>query len=464
MLAVAHREVIGAAADRAPFADTARRWGLPLCVLLALALRLAALFLVGHPEMLRGHLSLSSDEPSFHETAQALATTGRYSRRPDGPPTAFRPPGLILPLAALYYVVRPTPYVGVAYVLLGSLAIVMMVYHVTFATCADRRVALMAALLAAVSPTLVFTASGIWSEPQAIVLTLLLLWWLILGRTDPGSWGLLGLCAAIAYLTRPSAAFLFPVLISAALLSGRGWRRVLNAVVLVSVLTLPIGFWALRNRLTFGDYIVGGAVAGEALWGSNNPVTAGISLPAKQFRDGFDLYAESRENRYLGSWVPMDYIPGWAEAVPAGSSELAVYHHQVESTIAFIKSAPRSWVRLLGYKLARLLTVESYAPSITGDVGVRRIIHRAVTQIEFWFIVAWGFAGVWHLVSSGSRAGYLYLFFAAAGLANVLVTYANPRFLLPLTSILIPPAALAITRALDGWRAVGVQTPRSALA
>src|SRR5438094_3121399 len=141
MLAVAHRETMGHAADRARSPDEARRWGLPLCVLLALALRLAALFMVGHPEMLRGDLSLSSDEPSFHETAQALATTGRYSKRPGGSPTAFRPPGLILPLAALYYFVRPTPYVAFAYVMLGSLAIVMMAYGLAQATCGDRRAA-----------------------------------------------------------------------------------------------------------------------------------------------------------------------------------------------------------------------------------------------------------------------------------------------------------------------------------
>src|SRR5262249_55743494 len=260
MLAVAHREAMGHAPDHPGPSEDAGRWGLPLCVLLALALRLAALFVVGHPEMLRGHLSLSSDEPSFHETAQALAMTGSYSKRPDGPATAFRSPGLILPLAALYYFVQPTPYVAFAYVMLGGLAIVMVPFGLADATCGDRHVAVMAALLAAVSPTLIFTASGIWSEPQAIALTLLLLWQLTRGRTGLGNWALLALCASLAYLTRPSAAFLFPVLVAAALLSGRGWTRVLNATVLVSVLALPIGFWALRNRLTFGDYVVGGAV------------------------------------------------------------------------------------------------------------------------------------------------------------------------------------------------------------
>src|SRR5262249_13692415 len=143
--------------------------------------------------------------------------------------------------------------------------------------------------------------------------------------------------------------------------------------------------------------------------------------------------------------------PGWAEAVPPGSPEIAVYHHQVESTVAFVSSQPWAWIRLLGYKLARLPTLESYAPSVTTETGTRRVLHRAVTLLEFWFIVLWGAAGTWQLVSSGSRSGYWYVCFALAGLVNVVVTYPNPRFLLPLTSVLIPPAALAFTRS---WRRI----------
>jgi hypothetical protein len=52
-----------------------------------------------------------------------------------------------------------------------------------------------------------------------------------------------------------------------------------------------------------------------------------------------------------------------------------------------------------------------------------------------------------------SQARYWYSAFLLAGLATVLVTYPNPRFLLPFTSILIVPAALAMTRVWDGCRA-----------
>src|SRR5262245_6857523 len=111
MVAVAHRERL----DHEwlePRAPAARSWGLWLCIAVALALRVLALVAIGHPELRRGQVFLSADEPSFHRTAEALATTGRYSERPGGSPTAFRPPGLVLPLAALYRLVRPSPFVA----------------------------------------------------------------------------------------------------------------------------------------------------------------------------------------------------------------------------------------------------------------------------------------------------------------------------------------------------------------
>jgi hypothetical protein len=148
----------------------------------------------------------------------------------------------------------------------------------------------------------------------------------------------------------------------------------------------------------------------------------------------------------------MAYIPGWAEQVPADASEMDIFHHQMQSTAAFVRQQPGAVVRLLGYKVVRLLTVEPYASSITNDVGTRRIAHRAVTLLEHWFLLLCGIAGLVQLARCNRRAAIWYGCFALAGLANVLVTYPNPRFLLPLTSILIVPAALTVVRAFDGWR------------
>jgi hypothetical protein len=432
-----------------------RGWGLASCVFLAVAVRVAGFLVIGHPEVPRGQLLFWADEASFHDVAQAVATTGAYSRGPSGAATAFRPPGAILPLAALYYALEPSPYVAFAYVMLCGVAVVLISHRLARVTCADERIAVMAALVAALLPTQIFTSTGIWSEPQALLFTLALLYLLIRdeGAVGGRKWLLVGACAALAYLTRPSAGFLFPFLIGGALLSARGWGRVTNTALLVGALSLPVAAWGVRNWLVFGDFITGATVAGEALYGSNNPVTAGVSLPAQPTKGPFDLYAEARAGDYLGSWVPMAYIPGWAEQTPADASELEIFHRQMEATAAFVRTQPGAWLRLLGYKVLRLLTVEPYAPSITNDVGTRRVVHRAVTLIEHWFVLVCGLTGLLHLIRSRPGAGYWYGCFALAGVASVLVTYPNPRFLLPLTTVLIVPTAVTLVRTFDAVQA-----------
>jgi 4-amino-4-deoxy-L-arabinose transferase-like glycosyltransferase len=430
-------------------ARTRRRWGLPFCIAAAILVRVLAIFVVGHPELRSGPLWLGSDEPSFHNIAATLAETGRYAQRPDGPPTAFRPPGAILPLAAIYSVAGASPYLAFAYVVLCGAAIVVLVYRLALVVCADARVALIAAAIAALMPTLVFTSSGIWSEPQAILLTLLLLYLLVrAGGTDsPRQWAVIGLCAALTYLTRPSAVFIVPFLIAGAWLTTQRQSRRLAIGLLVAALLIPIGIWGVRNRIALGEFVTGATVAGEALYGSNNPVTAGISPPALAVNGDFDLYKEAAEGRYLGSWVPMTYIPGWTS--DAGASELDVYHRQMGSARDFVVAQPAAWLRLLGYKLVRVLTVEPYAPSITNDVGLRRITHRIATVSEHWFFLAFGIVGLAILLRANPRAGMWFLCFVMAGLANVLVTYPNPRFLLPMTATLIVPAALALSTTMD---------------
>jgi 4-amino-4-deoxy-L-arabinose transferase-like glycosyltransferase len=134
---------------------------------LALAARLVALLVVGHPEMLRGDLVLAFDEPTYHRLAKTLATTGEYRTLPGDEPTAFRPPGAIVPLAILYLLFTPSPWVAVAYVMVCSLAIVAVVRAIAVLTTDDRRVWDTATLVAAVMPTLLWTTTRIWSDTPA---------------------------------------------------------------------------------------------------------------------------------------------------------------------------------------------------------------------------------------------------------------------------------------------------------
>ena len=144
----------------------------------------AVLFARDPPEARGGRFQLSSgsDEGHYHLLALNLAESGHYRLSPDGPPTALRPPGTVLPIAALYRIFGPHPFLGVVDVGLCSLAIVWVAGALARQTTGDLRVERLAMLLAAVSPTLVFTASGIWSDTPTLLFSLLSLLLLLHAR------------------------------------------------------------------------------------------------------------------------------------------------------------------------------------------------------------------------------------------------------------------------------------------
>jgi len=132
-------------------------------VLLALAARLTFLVLFAHPEILHGALEPrnDTDEGDYHQLASQVAQYGRYSLTPDGPSTAIRPPGTVLPLAMLYSVFGPSPALGVGYVLLCSLALVVVVGVLAKEVDTSPFVRDAAMLITALMPTAVYTAAGI---------------------------------------------------------------------------------------------------------------------------------------------------------------------------------------------------------------------------------------------------------------------------------------------------------------
>ncbi|HVM95610.1 MAG TPA: hypothetical protein VMT89_04440 [Candidatus Acidoferrales bacterium] len=412
--------------------------------ILALVLRLLAVIALGHREILDGQFELKNDESSYHRPAIALLTDGCYCWAPGGQPTAYRPPGIILPLAALYWVLRPDPRIALGYVLLCSLALVAVVRGLAGATSDDRRVVDAATLFAAVMPTLLWTSSGIWSDIPALLFTLLTLWLVVGGSGRSWQWLAVGASAALAYLNRPSAVFLFPFLLVAALSQNVRGRQRRNAVILSLSVALPIGAWGVRNWYTLGEPYTGATVAGHTLWESNNPVTAGLSLPAKQFENGIDLWAEARTGAYLGSWVPAEYIPDSQAVDVSRLSEMETYHGYMNLTYAFARDHPAAILQLLLYKAWRLFSAEPVAASISGDTGVFAAAKRTILVAERWVIFLFGTIGLWQLYRTRSTSRHLYAAFAVAGLASVFVAYVNARLLLPFTGVLLVPSAIGI--------------------
>lgn len=421
-------------------------------LLLALALRLAFALFVIHPELRHGGFAFMGDEQGYHQIAATLAASHLYRFSPESPPTAYRSPGAILPLAALYALWGPVPAIGVLWgVIVGSLAVPLL-GALAQSTTGSRRVAFLAMLFGAVLPTLCYTSAYIGSDAQATTLYLLALALLAAkGARSPAGWALTGAVLSLCYLTRTAPmVFLLFLYALGVLLLGKPLRRAWGSAVLcLACFCGPIAGWGIRNQVSMGEFFTGSTVGGHTLWESNNPVTAGLALPAMQYHQGSDLHQEARAGSFLGSWVPAAFIPGMDPGFRLGRSEIELYRAYVGLALDFAREHPGAILRLAGYKLRRIFTAEPYAQSVSLEKGRAYQAKKAITFLERWAILLLGIPGLFLLIRRRLPGWPHYVAFMMAGGFHVGVMYVNARFLLPITTVLIVPAAIALTGLLE---------------
>lgn len=423
-------------------------------MLLALVARLGFLVVVSHPEVRQGRLVFleDSDESDYHRMARNLVVDGVYKLGEQSPPTAKRPPGMVLPIAALYALFGPSPWLALLWVMICSLLTVPLVLWVARLSGVPPPAQVLAMLFAALLPTSLFTAGGIWSEPPSLLLTLLALA-LLLRADDPhapiGWAAAAGLALGLAYWVRPSV---LALLVLVAFYRGvKAWtdRQVAPLVAFLLLALLPIAGWGARNQRVFGQFFIGNTESTAALWGANNPVTAGLAEPVLERVGEYDLRTEAASGAYLGSWVPVAYLE---PAVPAGLGELERHEWYRRQVRDFVRSNPGAFVRLVGYKLWRVLTAEPYAPSILAESPGKRRLKRLVTFGERWFLLLAGGAGLWLLLRRMPWVLPLHLLFLAGSAAVVVIAYVNARIFLPVSGLLLVPAAVAVAELLPRRR------------
>ena len=431
-----------------------RGMALLLAMLLALAARLVFLLTMAHPEAARGefHFPIGSDEADYHRMAQYLAEDGVYRLTPDGPPTAKRPPGMILPMALAYAVFGPSPFWGLAWVMLCSLLLVPLVGALAEQLDPRPEAVVMGWLLAACLPTLLFTSAGIWSEPPALLFSLLALYLVVRVRQEetPGrtlDLLLAGTALGFGYLVRPAVgpviALLFLLFVGEALYYRRGRAAVLAFALAAAV---PIVAWGVRNQLVFGEFFLGNTESTAALYGANNPVSAGIEPPALDSVNGFDLHAEQASGAFEGSWIPLTYL---STVPPDDLSEMERHRFFQQAVKDFVVKHPLEFAELVVHKLLRVVTAEPLPPSILAESPNRRRLKHLVTFGERWFVLLLGGAGLAILLRRRDPRLVPYLLFLAGSFAVVVIAYVNARIFLPVTGVLLAPAAVVLGRGLS---------------
>ncbi len=192
-------------------------------------------------------------------------------------PSALMAPGYVFFLAAFYALLGLPGAYGPIYMtqaLLAGLACLAL------ARAADatlgRRPALIAALLFALAPNLIYISTQIIQTNAVIWTVPLLLWaWAVHRNSKP--W-LVGIAAGIAILCEPPTVVLFACLAVGMVLEGRtersrpAWRR---ALVAAGVAALVLSPWQIRNQLVLGRFVFVKSVGGFNFWIGNNPHASG---------------------------------------------------------------------------------------------------------------------------------------------------------------------------------------------
>jgi 4-amino-4-deoxy-L-arabinose transferase-like glycosyltransferase len=314
-------------------------------VLLAVALILRLAFIAATPGYTPQH-----DDRGYDRLACGLVAGEGYTRTgppmrprscaegPTGRPTAFRPPGFPMFLAAVYTVSEPLGVdrwaaARVAQAVLGTVVVALLglVAWQLF----GRRTALAAMALGAVFPPAIVLGGSLVTETLFCALMLAAIAAVLADRRAGGDWRWLlvaGVWCGLAFLTRSNAPALTIPLLLAVAGTGAGSRRarVGRAAALAGIAALVVAPWTIRNAIELDGFVPVSTEAGSALAGTYNDRTRMDSRrpgawrpPARlqQLRPTLDPVRrdEPAEQRALTRWS-LRYMadhPGYVASVGA---------------------------------------------------------------------------------------------------------------------------------------------------
>ena len=425
----------GRTAATTPRRTTARwRWwaaGL-LIVAIALGLRLAYVdATAGYP--------LRHDARDYDAHARSIAAGEGYSETiAHGRPTAFRPPGYPYVLAGVYRVagVEHAPReervraARVAGAIIGALIVGLV--GVLAAQLWGRRVALIAAALAAVYVPLITVGSSVMSEPLFVVFMLAAIIAAVAYRRSPGRYrfaALAGLLAGLAILTRANGAvLLLPLGVAVWDARPRLSRAALGPpAVLVAVAFLTVAPWTVRNAVVLDSFIPVSTQLGSSLAGTYNDQARTDEVdPA--------------------SWRSIKHVPAFADvwrrirSIPEPEAERRLR----AAARDYIADHPTYVAEVGFWNTARMLDLAGLRRSraTAATVGIEhQWAERGV--VCFWLFAALAIAGA---LTRRARATPRFVWAVPALLLASVVFLAveTPRYRTPIDPFIVLLAALAL--------------------
>lgn len=380
------------------------------------------------------------DERFYHEWAKRIAA-GTYTS------TAvyeFAPLPAYL-MALIYRLLTPDVFlVRLLNVVLGILT--CGIIYLIGTRLGGRRVGLVAAAIAALYKPFILYSVVPLKESLSVCLCAATIWLFLslLEAAGPESrrWtlraGLLGLAAGLLLNVRPNAIVILPVLPLG--IAYAGWRAQVNLRRLVLLLAfLLLGFagalspFMIRNYMVAGSFQLTTSQMGFNLYLGNNPqnptpyyrpVPFAITSPFQQGIQ-FTIEASRRAGRTLSAEEASSF---WAREVTASAA-----------------AAPGAFARKLGQKTLALFNQFEACDHYHIPFLAQFVPFFKLPLPTFWLILPLGMAGMLLGGVPPWKGRSLLVIFVLYGLTLV-AFFTNGRYRLPLLTILIPFAAVALDR------------------
>jgi 4-amino-4-deoxy-L-arabinose transferase-like glycosyltransferase len=411
---------------------------------LALALVLRLAFVAATPGYVPGH-----DDRDYDRLACGLVAGKGYTRfgpvvsedrcgeGPTGEPTAFRPPGYPMFLAAVYTATDPIGIerwtaARVAQALLGTVVVALLglVAWQLF----GRRTALAAMMLGAVFPPAIVLGGSLLSETLFVALMLGAIVAVLADRSRGGDKRWLvaaGVLCGLAALTRSNApALLLPLAVAVAAAPPgprRPIARVGRAAALVAVAALVVAPWTIRNAVELHGFAPVSTEAGSALAGTYNDTVR-------------------TDPNWAGAWRPPGHLPEFRTLLASvGGDEPAEQRELMQESLRYMADHPGYVAKVVGLDLARLSGLAG--PDWWHFAGRPLSLPRWTADVSgaaFLVFLALALAGAF---TRAARAAPRWVWaIPVLVLASVVVFVGETRLRAPIDPFVVLLAALALTR------------------
>ena len=368
-----------------------------------------------------------ADAADYHQLGASLAD-GRGYVNMNGKPTAWRPPGYPAFLSLIYRISGPSvPAATIVQSFFGALTVMMlMLFGSTILT---RTETVIAGVIAAVYPGLVWLPRLLLSENLSLLLTLITLWSIAMYLKSRRVWWLVffGAVGGLNALVRGGNLFL-PIMLAVGVVivalrsRSADWKRTFTGLLLaIAAFIVMLTPWTVRNYRVFHRFVPVATQEGLTLYGSYWP-------PIKN-------------GKLIWGTLPGPDDPNIATASNLGN-EVAASKYLQHVTLTRLREQPAHFFRVIPSKMISLLVPLDWE-ILTHPVGAGRKVNWGYILITLPSLL--GFMLLWRNPRSSQ---WLLWMLPILVLVQTVIFYGSPRFRLPAESmaILLTSVSLAC-----GW-------------